>query len=192
MDIYNNRKKIMLINENLPKAWLKIMNEPEKWLVNIISEVTEDLCGYRPDGEAVEEFIISEVKTKAETSSSYGSKSSGEIRKNAQKDYKGKTVKSFTFMGEVYHVKSWKQMLLKICDIMFAKHKDSLESLLYITLRGRDCFSKDPHEFVNGQEISGTHIYVDLDLSVMSVVALCKEILLNFGHKESDFSIETT
>ena len=190
-DIFNNRKKIILINEYLPKAWLKIMNEPEKWLVGIISDVTEDLCGYKPDGEAVQEFIISEVKTEAEKPSLHRSKPSEEITKNAQKDYKGKTLKSFTFMGEVYNVKSLKQMLLKICDIMFAKYKDNFESLLYITLQGRDCFSKDPHEFVNCEEISGTHIYVDLNFSAMSVVALCKEILLHFGHKESDFFIET-
>jgi len=190
-DIFNNRKKIRLINEYLPKAWLKIMNEPEKWLVDIISEVTEDLCGYKPEGEAVQEFIISEVKTEAEKSGLHRSKPSEEIKKNGQKDYKGKTLKSFTFMGEAYSVKSWKQMLLKICHMMFEKNKDSFESLLFITLKGRDCFSKDPHEFVNCEEISGTHIYVDLNLSAMSVVVLCKEILIHFGHKESDFFIET-
>jgi len=190
-DIFNNRKRIKLINEYLPKAWLKIMNEPEKWLVDIISEVTEDLCGYKPDGEAVQEFIKSEVKTGLENSGLPRGKPSEKIKKNGQKDCKGKTLQSFTFMGEVYNLKSWKQMLLKTCQMMFEKNKDNFESLLYITLEGRDCFSKDPHEFVNCEMIPGTHIYVDLDLSAKSVVALCKEILLHFGHKESDFLIET-
>ena len=189
-DIFNNRKKVRLINEYLPKAWLKIMNEPEKWLVDIISEVTEDLCGYKPDGETVQKFILSEVKTEAEKSDLRKSKPSEEIKKNGQKDYKGKTPKSFTLMGKAFKVKSWQQILLKICEMMFEKNKDSFESLLYITLESRDCFSKDPHEFVNCQEIPGTHIYVDLDLSVISIVSLCKEVLLHFGHKESDFLIE--
>jgi len=190
-DIFNNRKRIRLINEYLPKAWLKIMNEPDKWLVDIISEVTEDLCGYKPDGEAIQEFIMSEVKTDAEEPGLHRSEPSEEKKKNGQKDYKGKTLKSFTLMGEAYGVKSWKQMLLKICDMMFERNTDSFESLTYITLEGRDCFSKDPHEFVNCEEISDTHIYVDLDLSAKNIVALCKEILTHFGHKESDFSIET-
>ncbi|UCH71766.1 MAG: hypothetical protein JSW62_05040 [Thermoplasmatales archaeon] len=52
----------MLINEHLPKAWLKIMNAPEKWLVDIISQVTKDICDYKPDRETVIKFIKSNVK----------------------------------------------------------------------------------------------------------------------------------
>ena len=50
-DICTIRKKMLLINEHLPKAWQKIISEPERWLAGIISEVTEDLCGYKPDAE---------------------------------------------------------------------------------------------------------------------------------------------
>jgi hypothetical protein len=55
----------MLVNEYLPKAWQKIINQPDIWLADIISKATKDLCGYAPDPETVKEFVLSEIKTKA-------------------------------------------------------------------------------------------------------------------------------
>jgi hypothetical protein len=75
---------------------------------------------------------------------------------------------------------------------MYAKNKDDFESILYITLDGKDCFSENPHGFLNSGEIKGSNIYVNLDLSAMRTVALSKEILKNFGLKEDDLSIETS
>ena len=44
------------------------MNEPDKWLADIMIEVTEDQCGFKPDIEKVKEFIRSEAKLRAERS----------------------------------------------------------------------------------------------------------------------------
>ena len=60
-DIFNKRKRALLIEEHLPKAWEKLMAEPEKWLVGIISEMTEELCGQKPDEDAVEDAQIEAI-----------------------------------------------------------------------------------------------------------------------------------
>ena len=75
---------------------------------------------------------------------------------------------------------------------MYEKHKDDFESIQYITLEGRDCFSDNPHQFFDCKEISDSNIYVDLNLSVVSLMNLCKEILAHFGYNESDLILETT
>ncbi|MBW1862960.1 MAG: restriction endonuclease subunit R [Deltaproteobacteria bacterium] len=192
-DIYNKRKKRLLIEEHLPKAWEKIMDEPEKWLVGIISEMTENLCGQKPDKGVVEAFIFSEIKEETGTAGSNKNKDSKKKTKGGQgqKDYEGKSVKSFTLEGKEYKVKSWKDMLLKLCSALYEKNKDDFESILYITLNGRDCFSENQHGFLNSGEIKGSNIYVDLDLSAMRTVELCKEMLGHFSLKEKDFIIET-
>jgi hypothetical protein len=190
-NLYLNRKKAMLVNEYLPKAWQKIINEPEKWLTNIISKATKDLCGYEPDPETVKEFMLSEIKTKASVLKVQPPPIADKIKKIMKKDIKGKSIKSFSFKGEKHDVHSWKAMVLKICEIMYNKHRDDFESILYISLEGRTCFSQNPHEFLECEKIAGTDIYLDLHLTVKDMLALCKEILLLFGYKEDELTIES-
>jgi predicted type IV restriction endonuclease len=188
-DICLNRKKLILINEQLPKAWLKIMYEPEKWLVDIISQVTKDLCGYKPDRETVIKFIKSYVKKEPDKQPESLEKKQVEVLKE---DHKGKSINSFAFMGKKYNVKSWKAMLLKICHIMFQSHKDDIEKIIYLGVGDKKCFSTNPHEFLEHQKIGGTDIAVNLNLTKMEIVKLCKDIISFYGYKENDFIIETT
>ncbi|UCH71767.1 MAG: hypothetical protein JSW62_05045 [Thermoplasmatales archaeon] len=109
-----------------------------------------------------------------------------------KEDFKGKPINSFTLMGKKYHVKSWKAMLLKICHIMFLNHKDEFEKIMYLGVRDKNCFSLNQHEFLEHEKIVDTDIFVDLNLTKMDIVTLCKEILSFYGYKESDFTIETT
>jgi hypothetical protein len=95
--ICNEKKQRVLINEYLPKAWQKILDEPDRWLVDVISEVTESLSGYKPDREKVKEFIISEVKIISKRSVDLESSSEKKISGKVEKDYKRKSVKSFKF-----------------------------------------------------------------------------------------------
>jgi len=189
--LYFNRKKAILVNEYLPKAWQKIINEPEKWLATIISKATKDLCGYEPDPETVKEFVLSEIKTKANVLKVQPPPLVDKIKKIMKKDVKGKSIQSFSFKGEKHDVHSWKAMVLKICEIMYDKHRDEFESILYISLEGRTCFSENPHEFLECEKIAGTEIYLDLHLTVKDMLALCKEILLLFGYKEDELIIES-
>lgn len=188
---YLSRKKAMLVNEYLPKAWQKIINEPEKWLANILAKATKDLCGYEPDPETIKEFMLSEIKTKASLLKVQSPPAVDKIKKIMKKDVQGKSIKSFSFKGEKHDVHSWKAMVLKLCEIMYDKHKDDFESILYISLEGRTCFSQNPHEFLECEKIAGTDIYLDLHLTVKDMLALCKEILLLFGYKEDELSIES-
>jgi hypothetical protein len=190
-DICNNRKEEILINEHLPKAWEKVMNEPEKWLVDVISEVTEELCGYRPDKEKVKEFVISERKIQAEKSAIVEMNDTKKVSDKVKKDYKGKSVKSFRFKDEKHNVKSWQEIPWKLCDILSKKHKDSFDTVLWIILNGRDFFSRDPHQFLMSKNIPNADIYINIDLSEKIAMALTNEILSNFGYKESDLIINT-
>ncbi|MBN1848598.1 MAG: hypothetical protein JW932_08430 [Deltaproteobacteria bacterium] len=190
-NIYYDRKKAVLISEHLPKAWLKVINEPEKYLVDIIAKVTKELSGYEPDLETVREFVLSEIKTKASTLKVQQPPILDKIKKIMKKDVKGKTIKAFSFQGQKYEVHSWKAMVLKLCDIIYDKHKEDFENILFITLDGRNCFSRNPHEFLECEKIARMEIYMDLHLTVKDMLALCKEILLLFGYKENELIIES-
>lgn len=55
--IYTGYKKKTILKETLPKAWNKIVSDRDDVFIELISETTEKLCGYKPDNEMVENFI---------------------------------------------------------------------------------------------------------------------------------------
>jgi hypothetical protein len=195
-EIYLTKQREIMLRESLPRAWRKLMKEPEKWLVALVSEMTKKMCGYKPDRETVEKFIASEVDAQADIARLLKPKPATPPPPSPAKepakpfDYTGKTITSFSFKGKSYEVKSWKAMLLKVCDIIFPKHRDDADIVLTLTERGREFFSKNPYAFLTGERIPGTKLYVDMNLKVMEAVDLSKKIISLFGSNESDLSIK--
>ena len=197
--LYETKQRELLIAEHLPKAWQKIIHEPEKWLVNLLADVTKELCGYKPERERVEDFLAKEVQAKEDMKHAMipapPPVQSSQREKTAPsgrgEEFTGKSIISFTLAGKRYEVKSWKAMFLKLCDVVLPKQrKDELEVLFTIATPQREYFSKNPYEFLTGEKIPGTGVYVDTNLSAREVVDLSHKILMLFGRKESDLSIE--
>lgn len=57
LKIFKGKQRDSKIQKTLPKAWQKIINEPDELFIEILTETTEKLCGYQPDLEAVENFV---------------------------------------------------------------------------------------------------------------------------------------
>lgn len=55
--IFKSKVRKDLIRETLPKAWNKIVLEPESLLAEFLAETTERLCGFKPDEAEAAEFI---------------------------------------------------------------------------------------------------------------------------------------
>ncbi|GAI49706.1 unnamed protein product, partial [marine sediment metagenome] len=54
--IYRSRQKDNLIVDTIPKAWNRIISEPDELLIELIAEHTEKLCGYKPENSRIENF----------------------------------------------------------------------------------------------------------------------------------------
>jgi len=162
--IYRSKQRSILIKETLPMAWSKIISEPDESLVELIAETTEKLCGYRPDHVTVEEFLASHVQTEM--------KKLPEPRKTDWMEvkpvlsYTGRTITAFTFKGKRYEVKSWRSMLLKVCEIMLTSHRETFDRVLNLTGRKRPYFTRNPNELRSPERISGTDIFVETNLTL--------------------------
>lgn len=55
--LYKSRRKKELLNKAIPDAWNKIIREPNSFLVELLTETTEKLCGFRPDELVVHNFL---------------------------------------------------------------------------------------------------------------------------------------
>jgi len=193
-DIYTAKQRDFFIKETLPKAWAQIMNDPKKWLTDILGSVTETLCGYNPDRDVLEEFISSKFTEKVDLESLIQPKPSAQPQpaKAAAKgdDFTGKSILSFTLKGTRYEVKSWKAMFLKFCEVLFAKHKDDLDVLFTLSKPGKEYFSKNPYQLLTCEKIAGTSMYVDVNLTAREVVELSQKMLHLLGYDENSLAFE--
>jgi hypothetical protein len=193
-DIYNTRQKAFMVKENLPRAWDMIMKDPKRWLIDVLAEVTKQVCGHKPERATVEEFINSRTDVKDGVSTMLKPKPPVVPPKSKavtqREDYGAKSIKAFTFKGRRHDVKSWKAMLVRICETIFPQHKDDLEVLFTLSGKDKEYFSRNPYEFLNCEKISGTNIYLDVGLGAKEVVDLAFKLILLFGYKESDLVLE--
>lgn len=193
-DIYTARQRDFFIRETLPKAWSQIMSDPKKWLADILGSVTEEMCGYHPDREVIEEFISSKFTEKVDLESVVHPKPVAQPQppKAAVRadDYTGKTIQSFTLKGTRYEAKSWKAMYIKFCEVVFPKHKDDLDVLFTLSKPGKEFFSKNPYQLLTCEKIAGTGMYVDVNLTAKEVVDLTQKMLHLLGYEENALSLE--
>jgi hypothetical protein len=202
-EIYDARKKLHLIRESLPKAWEKVLSEPEKWLHEVLAQATNELCGHTPDEETTKKFIASQIDVKADISSILKEKvqaPSEQEKPTAPKpskaavkkgEFTGKSVVSFTLKGKEQKVDSWKGMLLKVCEIVAQENQDNFDTVLTLLGTNREYFSRNPYELLTCEKVPGTPIYVDVNLSPVGVVVLSHRVLSLFGYKEKDLSVKT-
>ena len=190
-NLYKSRQKQYLIKETLPKAWKKIITEPDELLVDLLADTTEKLCGYKPDNEMVEQFLIrvSQGQPKREIPTPV-KLPSGQISRPYSGGYTGKSIVAFTFKGTKYHVRSWKEMLVKITNLILSAHREQFDKVLNLVGRKRPYFTRNPNELRNPKRIDNTGIYVETNLSANSIVKLSKSIIMLFGYRENDISIE--
>jgi predicted type IV restriction endonuclease len=193
--VYKGQQKLNKLNETLPKAWNKIIEEADDLLIDLINDTTEKLCGHRADNELIEQFlsrhkvglIISEPKQKVIT---------GRRQKGARQprmisgSYSGKSISSFYFKGSQYEVRSWRDLLIKLCDILNGVHRIEFNKTLNIMGRKRPYFSRNENELRFPQKINNTNIFVETNLSANRIVKICFDMVAVLGYSSNDLKIE--
>lgn len=56
-DDYQNLSKQRQAEMSLPEAWTKLVQEADEFLLEVVAEKTENLCGYKPTSEQVLNFL---------------------------------------------------------------------------------------------------------------------------------------
>lgn len=105
-------------------------------------------------------------------------------------DFTGKTINSFFFDSEEYDVNSWREMLIRLIELIYSKHKRKFDKILEIEgSQGKRYFSRR-RTLDDPIEIEGTGIYVEGKLSSNNIVRLCYTIINEFGYSDDDLKIE--
>lgn len=192
--IYKSRQRNYVIKETLPKAWSKLISEPDELLVDLLAEATEKLCGYKPEHSAVEDFISANF-SKIVAPYRPAAEKKAEIQKTPSHmkingSYIGKSVTAFKFKGTRYEVRFWKDILIETCNIMSNMHRNNFEKVLILQGRKRPYFTKNVNELRLPEKIKNTNIFVETNLSANGIVKMCLDVLSLFGYSKEDLTIE--
>jgi hypothetical protein len=57
--IYRDRQRKAKVEQSLPEVWIKLISEPDPLLIDLLAEATEKQSGFKPDIEAVKDFLQS-------------------------------------------------------------------------------------------------------------------------------------
>ena len=197
--------------EALPEAWNQLLSPPNKILMEILSEITEKLCGYRADANLIEKFIKSnlslwklnipegvkaidlpefEAKVKA---SSPPQKQENEKSPPARlKSYADKRVNGYSFNGHQESVKNWEEMLLSLCGYFATSHAQEFEKVLWISDHHRIYFSTNSDELRIPEKIKKTDIYVETKLKPDEIVKIADDLMTEFGYDKNMLEIKTS
>ena len=195
--VYESTKKQNIVKKTLLKAWNKIISDPDDLLVELLSETAEKLCGHAADSILIQKFIS---RNKGNWILSEVPPPKGKVhppvkpprrrRKKLKVIYTGKTISSFSFKNKVYEVRSWREMLMTMCEIFASSHRKEFDNVLSIVGRKRPYFTRNPNELRYGKIISNTNIYVETNVSANEIVKLCFQVLSTFGFDDTDLTIE--
>ena len=190
------------ISEYLPTVWNKLVSEPDNSIVNLLAERTHRLCVRQPARNEVEEFFSTHLQQMQITSPPDATEPDSPPepivvpepapQPNPSGISERATFRAFTFCGNRHEVSSWRNMLVKLCEIIHTAHRNQFGDVL--SLRGRGgatYFSRDSNDFIAPKRINETDIFVEINLSADSIRKRAQALIIHFGYDESDLSYET-
>ncbi len=198
-------RKQRMANEFIPEAWNEILTGPNKIIAELISEKSEELCGYRPEQEFVDRFLeehmgnwIVKPKPAAKSNTqvvkaSVSKQKAPDIssKKTKLKSYTGESISSFSFNGNTYKVDTWDEMLMTLCDIIVAAHKEDFDKVLWLSGQNRSYFSNIESELRHPEKIKKTGIFIETNLNPNETVNTALNIISAFGYSSKDLGITT-
>jgi len=196
-DLYRSQQKKSIFRDAIPKAWHKIVTDPDDLLVELLVEVTEKLSGFRPEIEDIEKFlknIVASIEKHPvrEVATTPGKKTLIQLPQNSRSlrdDYINKTIQSFTLLGETYYPRSWKQLLVIVAEEIYNRHAPEFDRCLSLRGPRMAYFSLHGNELSQPAQIANSKYFVETKLNSNSIVRRSQELMALFGYKESDLSI---
>ena len=186
-------------SEAIPEAWRKLVAIPHAELIKLLSEATEKVCGFYPENEAVVKFLTNSLNHRPRVNTTKSMEklpppaslqhvSKGKYISSTQK-INGQSLTVFSFKGHEYKLKSWSDMLIKICEVLKNKYDQNIENLQWHSVGRKYYFSKNKNDLRFPEKIDGTEIYVETFLTPNEAARAAFSMIQFFGYPRNDFVI---
>ena len=197
-DLYQSRQRKVILREALPKAWHKLINDPDDLLVNLLIETTEKLSGFRPEIDDVEKFLDGVAHPVLLDSGTHLSSTPPTAYQIARPrvsapstgGYINRQIAGFTLLGKIHRPRNWKDLIVTVSEEMYRRHPAEFDRALRLRGTKMAYFGLNANELSQPSRISDSKYFVETKLNSNSIVRRCHELLSLFGYKESDLTIE--
>ena len=214
--LYQSKRQKMAA-EFLPEAWNQIISQPSKIFVELLSEHTEKLCGFKVDSKSIEKFLekhldkwlLKNAPSSAaippsalmepevldldldEEMTSQSDEPAPVPLPNKPESFTDKTITSFAFNGHTYPVHHWEEVLTSLCNHFATIRAKDFEKVLWISNDQKPYFSRYSDQLRIPEKIKHTDIYVETKLKPDEIVKAAGKLLMEFGHSKEELIIHT-
>ncbi len=176
------------ILENLPRAWEAVRPE----IVNRLIDETEELCGYRPNTNEVQQFLSRINNQTASEAAAPEPPVDTSSEAPESDDVAGMRPRCFTFLEGSYSVRTWKSVLTKLCGVLHTRHRNRFEAAV-LDLRsskGNPYFSRNADDLREPRRVNESGIFVESNMSAKYILNTARMLISHFGYAPSDFRVE--
>lgn len=206
--LLDNLQRERVIEATLPKAWERLISDPDSLLVDLLEETVEKICGLKPGPASLRRFLAAgaaflpasvehlPTATKVKPplppvrrASKDGSPN--KIQSIAADQYRGKSIVGFTFDGKPFEVSKWKDLLITLLEEVHRRHATEFDKVRELRGSKRAYFSRDKRELHAPKRVGNTGYYCGTQLSAEQIVRLCHRLLGLFSYSQQDLTIQT-
>ena len=155
------KKQQQAVHDALPGVWRRLLAEPHGDLVRLLCESAEKACSIRVHPDAVVSFLTEYAHQEMDPPPP----ASQEDFRPVQRILTAQSISCFSFLNKVYPVKSWGEVIARLCEVLKNEHRKNIDKLLWHSVGGKYYFNKNKDELRFAQRIDDTDIYAETHLS---------------------------
>ena len=198
--VFKSKQTREIIQRNIPKAWNKLVTEQDEALIELVAITTEKLSGYKPEASAIAGFLSANPSLAITSSVSpftyerpQSKKQETEEKRTTKRyeaTYSYSVINSFMLKGIKYEVNDWRDVLTRICEIMYEKHRDQFSRVLELKGQKYHWFSTNQSELSHPERIDESDFYVQNHWSARGIVSVSRATIALFGYSQDDFVLD--
>lgn len=140
-DDYQDVARSRQIRDALPQAWLKLVEEEDELLLEILADRVESLCGYKPDLDTVARFLAQNLQFPARSTTPLAFKAAAPLHAVApitEKTAQGApSTTGFVFLGQFSPSRNARDVLVSVIEAFATRDPTFLERFVSLPRHGR-------------------------------------------------------
>jgi predicted type IV restriction endonuclease len=187
---YKNQRNKKIVEQSLPEAWKRLVEERDEILIDLLANSVEDICGFKPDNEMIIDFLDEKINivnekepqkainrpiNKATIKPAKQSIDQVQIDPNAHflnEDFKGNKPYAFVIQGQRFNIRNWQDIYARVIDYLNNIDTYKIANLPnnpdFISNRNMRYFSDKESDLRVAKKVTNT-IYAEVNLSANSI-----------------------
>jgi negative regulator of replication initiation len=199
--ILQSKEREKAVDAAMPQAWRMLCEEPNEDLLDLLDKAVESVSGYRADEQRLADFLARQAKEATPLALSLTKSVSAAVAKkqdvpsfsrSVSPGYQNTRPEAFRFQGQRIPVVTFKDILLKLAEILHRSDPARFQQAMQLRGRKRTYFAHDQQGMKHPRLIPGSDIYAETNMSANSIVQVCRDLLRLLNYPDDEFEVEVS